>query len=84
MEFSCVHSLLVGILRGTMVPPDEARATLLGRQRKRGRKAKAPGAWMYTAYDIKSTGRHPPPATRPSYFRRSGPCASDPCRQRYW
>jgi hypothetical protein len=58
-EFSCVHSLGVGIIRGTMVPPEVARATLLGRQRKRGRKPRAAGAWMYQAYDIRSPARHP-------------------------
>lgn len=58
-EFSCIHSLGVGIIRGTMVPPEVARATLLGRQRKRGRKPRAAGAWMYQAYDIRSPARHP-------------------------
>jgi hypothetical protein len=42
-----------------MVPPEVARATLLGRERKRGRKPRAAGAWMYQAYDIRSPARHP-------------------------
>jgi hypothetical protein len=56
---SCIHSFGVGNIRGTMVPPVVARGTLLGRQRKRGRKPRAAGAWMYQAYDIRSPARHP-------------------------
>ena len=58
-EHSCIHSLGVGIIRATMIPPQEARATLLGRKRRRGRKPQVAPAWEYQAFDINSPAHHP-------------------------
>ena len=58
-QHSCIHSLGVGILRGTMAPPREARATLLGRKRTRGRKPDLPAAWDFIAVNINSPINHP-------------------------
>lgn len=58
-EFFCVHSLGVAILRGTMVPPREARVTLLGRKRKRGRRPQAAPAWQYQPFDMNTPVQHP-------------------------
>lgn len=58
-EHSCVHSLGVGIIRATMIPPQEARATLLGRKRRRGRKPQVAPAWEYQSFDINSPPHHP-------------------------
>jgi hypothetical protein len=58
-EFFCVHSLGVAILRGTMVPPREARVTLLGRKRKRGRRPQAAPAWQYQQFDMNTPIQHP-------------------------
>jgi hypothetical protein len=59
MSFFCVHSLGVAILRGTMVPPREARVTLLGRKRKRGRRPQAAPAWQYQQFDMNTPIQHP-------------------------
>lgn len=56
---SCVHTIGVGILRGTMIPPKEAKVTLLGRKRKRGRKPLAAPAWEHHPFDIVSPLHHP-------------------------
>jgi hypothetical protein len=58
-EHSCIHSLGVSIIRGIMVPPLEARATLLGRKRRRGRKPHVAAVWMYQPFDINSPAHHP-------------------------
>ena len=58
-EHSCNHSLDVAIIRGTLVPPREAKVTLLGRKRKRGRKPLAAPAWQHQPFDIVSPQYHP-------------------------
>ena len=35
-EFSCVHSVRVAIIRGTLVPPCRAMVTLVGRKKANG------------------------------------------------
>ena len=58
-EFFCVHSLGIAIIRGTMVPPREAKVTLLGRKRKRGRRPQAAPAWQYQPFDLNTPVQHP-------------------------
>lgn len=58
-EFTCHHSLAVAMIRGTLVPPENARIHLLGRKRKRGRKPQAAPAWERMAFDINSPVNHP-------------------------
>ena len=58
-EHSCIHSLGVAIIRGTLVPPRDAMVTLLGRKRKKGRKPQAAPAWEHQAFDIVSPQHHP-------------------------
>lgn len=58
-EFFCIHALGVAIIRGTLVPPREAKVTLLGRKRKRGRRPQAAPAWNYQNFDLNSPVQHP-------------------------
>ena len=58
-EHSCNHSIGVAIIRATLVPPREAKVTLLGRNRKRGRKPQAAPAWQHQPFDIVSPQHHP-------------------------
>jgi hypothetical protein len=58
-EFTCVHSLGVALIRGTMVPPQGAYVQLLGRQMKRGRRPQAAPAWERQRFDILSPVQHP-------------------------
>ena len=58
-EFTCCHSLAVAMIRGTLVPPENARIHLLGRKRKRGRKPQAAPAWERMGFDINSPVNHP-------------------------
>ena len=58
-QFSCIHSVGVAIIKGFLVPPAAARATLLGRRRRRGRRPMAAPAWQHQPYDIRTPPAHP-------------------------
>jgi hypothetical protein len=57
-EHICIHSLGVAIRRGLEIP-QEARATLLGRKRRRGRRPHVAPAWEHEPFDIVSPVHHP-------------------------
>lgn len=57
-EFTCIHSLGVAILRRTMLPPNVAGATLLGRRKRKGRRPQAGSAWDLMPLDIRSPVHH--------------------------
>ena len=57
--FTCRHSLGVAMIRGTMIPPDDAGIHLLGRKRKRGRIPQAAPAWERMGFDMNSPVHHP-------------------------
>jgi hypothetical protein len=62
-EFTCVHSLGLAMMRGTLNAPRAAQVQLLGRKRKRGRRPLAPPAWemLPFRYQFSITA----PTTRP-------------------
>ena len=49
-EFFCVHALGIVIIRGTIVPPRDAKVKLLGCRRKRVRRPLAAPAWPYQPF----------------------------------
>lgn len=57
--FTCVHSLAVAMIRGTMAPPANIQINLLGRKRRRGRRPQAAPAWERMVLDINSPVAHP-------------------------
>ena len=58
-EFTCVHTLGVAMMRGTLVAPHAAQIHLLGRKRKRGRKPLAAPAWEMMPFAIDTPPQHP-------------------------
>jgi hypothetical protein len=58
-EFTCVHTLGVAMMRGTLVAPHAAQIHLLGRTRKRGRKPMAAPAWEMMPFAIDTPPQHP-------------------------
>ena len=58
-EFTCVHSLGLAMMRGTLNAPRAAQVQLLGRKRKRGRRPLAPPAWEMLPFAINSPLQHP-------------------------
>ena len=58
-EFACIHSLVVAMLRGTIIPPIAARVRLLGRKRRRGRRPQAAPARMREPLNLNSPIAHP-------------------------
>lgn len=54
-ELTCVHSLGLAMMRGTL----NAQVQLLGRKRKRGRRPLAPPAWEMLHFAINSPLQHP-------------------------
>lgn len=58
-EFTCLHAIGIAIKRGILIPPAEARVTLLGRKLKRGRRPLAAPAWEYQPFRLYSPVQHP-------------------------
>ena len=58
-EFTCVHSLGVAMMRGTLAPPQAAQVQLLGRKKRRGRKPLAAPAWEMMQFAIDTPPHHP-------------------------
>lgn len=58
-EFTCVHSLGLAMMRGTLNAPRAAQVQLLGRKRRRGRRPLAPPAWEMLPFAINSPLQHP-------------------------
>ena len=58
-QFTCIHSIGVALMRGTLVPPDPAFVQLLGRRRKRGRRPEIPQAWEMLPFALNSPLPHP-------------------------
>ena len=58
-EFTCVHSLGVAMMRGTLVPPQAAQVQLLGRKRRKGRKPLAAPAWERMPFALDTPPQHP-------------------------
>ena len=58
-QFTCVHSLGVAMMKGTLVPPQAAQVQLLGRKRRRGRKPLAAPAWERMAFALDTPPQHP-------------------------
>ena len=46
-------------MRGTLVPPPEAKCLQVARLNKRGRKSAALPAWEYLPFDIRTPEAHP-------------------------
>ena len=58
-ELSCIQSVGIAIICGTLVPPRRAMVTLLGRKRKVGRKPMAAPAWEHQSFEIDTPPAHP-------------------------
>ena len=58
-KFTCVHSLGVAIMRGTLVAPRAAQVQLLGRNRRRGRRPTAAPALERMEFEIQTPLQHP-------------------------
>lgn len=58
-EFTCVHSLGLAMMRGTLNAPRAAQVQLLGRKRRRGRRPQAPPAWEMLPFVLNSPLLHP-------------------------
>lgn len=58
-QFTCVHSLGVAMMRGTLVAPHAAQIQLLGRKRRRGRKPMAAPAWEMMPFALDTPPQHP-------------------------
>jgi hypothetical protein len=58
-EFTCVHSLGLALMKGTLAPPVGAFVQLLGRKRRRGRRPQLPPAWEMMPFALNSPLQHP-------------------------
>jgi hypothetical protein len=58
-EFTCVHTLGVAMMRGTLVALHAAQIHLHGRKRMRGRKPLAAPAWEMMPLAIDTPPQHP-------------------------
>jgi hypothetical protein len=58
-QFTCIHSLGVAMMRGTLVAPHAAQIQLLGRKRRRGRKPMAAPAWEMMPFALDTPPQHP-------------------------
>lgn len=58
-DFTCIHSIGVAMMRGTLTAPQVAQIQLLGRKRRRGGKPMAAPAWEMMLFALDTPPQHP-------------------------